>query len=101
MPVTTQLPNCINVKVYPRSDKDPPLTGAVTVTAGGASGDGSVVVTTVPPQAIEPVLTGTTSDPFDSTGVTEVYMHYITTPTKPQTVEVTLAPLAPPPPPGR
>lgn len=90
MPITTVLRNCQKTRVYPTNPPTPPLTGPVVVTAGGAAGDGSVAVTTTPPQPIAPVPTGGTSAPFDGAAVTEIYMHYVAAPGKPDEVEVTV-----------
>src|SRR5262245_59454306 len=48
-PATAVLQNCHNTLVYPVTPSDPPLGDSVTVTAGGAVGDGNVAVTTNPP----------------------------------------------------
>jgi hypothetical protein len=90
MPVQTVLQHCVEIRVYPVQPGDPPLTGPVTVTAGGATGDGSVVVTTVPPGGATPVLTGGAPKTIGGPGTTEVWMHYHADPGKPQQVPVTM-----------
>lgn len=90
MSVTTTLTHCHEVTVY-SNPPDPPFTGAVTVTTGGVPGDGSVRVTTTPPSSVPPVVpTGSTSAPFDGVPLTEIRMHYMAGPGKPQSVDVTI-----------
>lgn len=91
MTITTVVHECVNTRIYPTVPPTP-LTGPVTVTAGGAPGDGTVVVTTQPPRPapLPNVDTGTTSLPFDTTGVNEIWVHYIAPPHAPRTVEISL-----------
>ena len=90
MPVQTVLQQCVETKVYPVKPGDPPLTGPVTVVVGGATGDGSVTVTTMPPSPPTSVPTGGTPQSVPAAGATEVWMHYVAPPDKPQQVGVTM-----------
>ena len=90
MPVETVLQHCVEIRVYPAKDGDPPLTGPVTVVAGGAAGDGGVTVTTNPPSGTTRVPTGGAPQPVGGPGTTEVWMHYQALPGKPQQVPVTM-----------
>jgi hypothetical protein len=92
--IETVLQHCDNRCVYPVKPGDPPLGGLMTVSAGGAAGDGTVTVTTKPPKdpPVPIVSTGGLPVSFDATGVTEVWMHYEAAPDGPQQVEVTMGP---------
>lgn len=90
MIVTTTLIQCVVTQVYPTDPLGPPLPPRSTVSVGGAAGDGSVTVTTTPPQQIDPVDTGATSKPFNTPPGTVIFMHYKAPAGKPQVVEVTL-----------
>jgi hypothetical protein len=88
--IQTVLQHCDNRCVYPVTSGDPPLSGPLNVSVGGATGDGHVAVTTNPPSPPTSVDTnelGVIPGPV----VREIYMHYFAKPGAPTTVEVSVS----------